>query len=431
MTLGIMAKDRETRDAMTIVIAGGVVVALSFGVRSVFGGIVEPVSRDLFGGRIEVFSLAIAIQNLVWGLAQPAFGAIADKWGDRLALWLGLGCYALGLAVCVTGTTPLAQHLGTGLLVGMGISGTAFGVVLAVVGRAAPPDKRSAYLGLTSALGSVGQVVLPLAVSQLVEWFDWRVVMIIVAGMLAPMALCIPRLRTAAAPPNGTSNGTPPVSLSQTLRHALTQPSYLLLGLGFFVCGFHLAFITAHLPNFVEHFCVGTAMSPEELRAFGLRALALVGLANIAGTLLASHLGTVFPKPYVLAAIYGLRSVVLILFISQPVTPLSVMVFAMAMGILWLSTVPLTSALVLVMFGPRAMGTLFGIVFLSHQLGGFAGVWIGGAYFDSFGDYDAIWYASILLGLLSAGLHLCVKEREIPTRVSGPGYPARRTGAAR
>ncbi len=409
MTISTTARGQEARDAMTIVLAGGIVLALSFGIRSVFGGIVEPVSRDLFGGRIEVFSLAIAIQNLVWGLAQPAFGAIADRWGDRLALWLGLGCYALGLAICVTGSTPLAQHIGAGLLVGMGISGTAFGIVLTVVGRAAPPEKRSAYLGLTSALGSVGQVILPLAVSQLIELFDWRIVMTIVACMLAFMAICIPRLQTAALP----SAETPTVPLNRTLRHALRQPSYLLLSLGFFVCGFHLAFITAHLPNYVEYFCVGTAMSPEELRAFGLQALAVVGLANIAGTLLASRLGTIFPKPYVLAAIYGLRSVVLVLFISQPPTPLSVMIFAMAMGILWLSTVPLTSALVLTMFGPRAMGTLFGLVFLSHQLGGFAGVWIGGAYFDSFGDYDAIWYASILLGVLAAGLHLGVSERDL------------------
>lgn len=409
MTLSAIANDREARDSMTIVIAGGIVLALSFGVRSIFGGIVEPVSTDLFGGRIEVISISIAIQNLVWGLAQPAFGAVADKWGDRIALWLGLGCYALGLAVCVTGESALAQHVGTGLLVGMGISGTAFGVVLAVVGRAAPVDKRAAYLGLTSALGSVGQVILPLLVSQLIEWFDWRTVMIIVAALLAPMALCIPRLRTAAAPPAEAAA----VSLSQTLRHAFSQPSYLLLGIGFFVCGFHLAFITAHLPNYLEHFCVGTSMSPEELRAFGLQALALVGLANIAGTLLASRLGTIFPKPYVLAAIYGLRSLVLLVFISQPLTPTSVTIFALIMGVLWLSTVPLTSALVLVMFGPRAMGTLFGFVFLSHQLGGFAGVWIGGAYFDRFGNYDAIWYASILLGLLSAGLHLCVKERDL------------------
>ena len=409
MSINILAKDRDTSGSMSIVIAGGIVLALSFGVRAVFGGIVEPISNDLFDGRIEIISLSIAIQNLVWGLAQPAFGAVADKWGDRLALWIGFGCYALGLAVCVAGNTPLAQHIGTGLLVGMGISGTAFGVVLAVVGRAAPAEKRSAYLGLTSALGSVGQVVLPLAVSQLIEWFDWRTVMIIVAAMLAPMALCIPRL-CAAAPPTAETAAVP---LTQTLRHAFTQPSYLLLGLGFYVCGFHLAFITAHLPNYVVHFCGGTTMTPDELRAFGLRALALVGLANIAGTLLASRLGAIYPKPYVLAAIYGLRSLVLLAFISQPLTPLSLMIFALAMGVLWLSTVPLTRALVLVMCGPRAMGTLFGFVFLSHQLGGFAGVWIGGLYFDRFGHYDAIWYASILLGFLSAGLHLCVKERDL------------------
>lgn len=390
-----------------IVTAGSIVLGLAFGVRAVFGGVVQPLSDDLFGGRIEIFSLSLAIQNLVWGLAQPGFGMIADRYGDRPALWLGFVCYAAGMGVCILGTTPLAQHLGAGVLVGMGISGTAFGTVLAVVGRVAPPDKRSFYLGVTSAMGSAGQALLPLLVSWLIAWFDWRMTLIIVTALLAPMALCIPFLRAGG---QGVAEDDP-VELGQTVRAAFGHTSFLMLSAGFFVCGFHLAFITAHLPNFVQNFCTGTTLSPEELRGLGLRALALAGFANIFGTLYASRLGGQFPKPYVLAAIYALRAVVILGFISFPVTPASVLVFGFAMGGLWLSTVPLTSALVLGMFGPRAMGTLFGFVFLSHQLGSFAGAWLGGVWFDRTGSYDMVWYVAIVLGLASAVIHLLVQER--------------------
>ncbi len=404
------AMGRESHDTVVIVTAGGIVLALAFGVRSVFGGVIEPLSNELFGGRIEIFSLSIAIQNLVWGLAQPGFGMIADRYGDRLALWLGLVCYVLGMGVCIVGTTPLAQHLGAGVLVGMGISGTAFGTVLAVVGRAAPADRRSFYLGVTSAMGSAGQAILPLLVSWLIAWLDWRMTLVVVTGMLAPMALCIPFLRAGG---DGHAVADP-IDLPRTLRHAFGHSSFIMLSAGFFVCGFHLAFITAHLPNYVQNFCLGTRLSPEELRALGLRALALAGFANIFGTLLASRLGAIFPKPHVLAAIYALRAVAILAFISFPVTPTSVMIFGLVMGALWLSTVPLTGALVLVMFGPRAMGTLFGFVFLSHQLGGFAGVWLGGLWFDRFGNYEAVWLLAIALGVASAIVHLLVRERPAP-----------------
>lgn len=402
----------QKRSMLPVILAGGVILALAFGVRSVFGGIVEPLSNDLFGGRIEVFSLSIAIQNLVWGLAQPAFGLIADRYGDRRALWIGLGFYTVGMVICALGATPLTQHLGVGLLVGMGISGTAFGIVLAVVGRAAPVEKRSLYLGIASALGSAGQVVVPLVAAWLIEWLDWRLTMLVLAAMLAPMALCIPYLR-ADADSGGESQRIDPSALVDTVVSAFRHPGFLFLNAGFFVCGFHLGFITAHLPNYVEHFCTGTSMSPEELCAFGLKALSMVGLANILGTLLASQLSMIFPKPYILSAIYALRTLVILSFISQPVTPPSVMIFAFGMGVLWLSTLPLTSALVLTMFGPRVMGTLFGLVFLSHQLGSFAGVWLAGDWYDYYGNYALIWRVSILLGLLSALLHLFVRERPL------------------
>ena len=400
----------NSQEVTVIVLTGGIVLALSFGVRAIFGGVVEPLSKELFGGRIEIFSFSIAIQNLVWGLAQPGFGVIADKYGDRVALWLGFVCYVTGMGICVVGTTPLAQHIGAGVLVGMGVSGTGFGTVLAVVGRVVPEEKRSYYLGVASAMGSAGQVALPLLASWLTEWLDWRLALIVITGTLAPMALCIPFLRVDASPSTGRIDRVP---VSRTISDAFGHTSYVLLNAGFFVCGFHLAFITAHLPNYLQNFCVSSA-SAAELRALGLQALAVAGFANIFGTLFASRLGTWFPKPYVLAAIYALRALAILVFISLPVTPTSVMIFALVMGGLWLSTVPLTSALVLTMFGPRAMGTLFGFVFLSHQLGGFAGVLLGGVFFDRYASYDQIWYLAIALGVLSAIAHLLVEERAVP-----------------
>ncbi|MEM9247242.1 MAG: MFS transporter [Pseudomonadota bacterium] len=397
---------------IVIVVAGGLILALSFGLRSVFGGFVEPLSQDLFDGQIAVFSLSLALQNLIWGVAQPVFGMLADKYGDRRALWTGFLCYGAGMALVVYGASPATMHLGAGLLVGMGIAGTAFGLVLAVVGRAAPVDKRDTYLGITSALGSAGQVVMPLLAAALTDWLDWRMALTILMLLLLPMALCIPLLRLEEPAPAAAAPPAPP--LMQTIANAFQQPSYVFLCAGFFVCGFHVAFISAHLPTYVQYFCSGTTMTPEELRGWGLQALSVVGLANIFGTLLASRLGTVFPKPYVLASIYGLRAVVILVFISAPLTPTSVMVFAAMMGVLWLSTVPLTSALVLTMFGPRAMATLFGFVFLSHQLGGFIGVWWAGQRFDLYADYDLVWQVSILLGIASAALHLMVRDGPAP-----------------
>ncbi len=406
----------RSRDALVILTAGSLILALSLGVRSVFGGVVDPVSKDLFGGRIEIFSLSIAIQNLMWGLAQPAFGAIADRYGDRLAMWLGFFCYGAGMVICALGGTAFAQHMGAGVLVGMGLSGTAFGVVLAVVGRAAPPEKRSAYMGITSAFGSGGQVVLPLLVAGLIDTYDWRLVVLIVGATLIPIALCIPFLRVKAEQPRVSEQ----VSLSSYVGRAFGNTSFVMLTFGFFVCGFHLAFVTAHLPNYVENFCFAVGLTPEELRAFGLQALAVAGLTNIIGTLIASKLGMIYPKPYVLAWIYAIRAVVILVFISLPLTQTSVMIFALVMGFLWLSTVPLTSALVMVMFGPRAMGTLFGFVFLGHQMGSFLGVWLGGLYFDRYGDYEGIWILAIILGVLSAVMHLAVREEGIPLRRMSP-----------
>ncbi|MEO1293986.1 MAG: MFS transporter, partial [Pseudomonadota bacterium] len=375
-------------------------------VRSVFGVVLDPVSNE-FGWPREIFSLSLAIQNLIWGAAQPVFGAIADKYGDRRALWLGLVCYIAGMALFLVGTTPGAQHLGAGVLVGAGIAGTAFGLVLAVVSRASTDANRSQNLGLVSALGSSGQVLLPILAAQLIQaGYDWRATMTVIALLLVPMIVCIPFLKasapaTAANAPIQESD----VRLMETIRHAMVQQSYLLLILGFFVCGFHVAFITVHLPAFVYERCGDAAL--------GGYAIAIVGAMNILGSFAAGQLGARYPKPYLLSGIYALRALVIFLFISFPVTPLSVILFAAAIGPLWLSTVPLTSALVVSMFGPRTMGTLYGIVFFSHQIGSFLGVYLGGRLYDEFGSYDIVWWAAIVLGIFSALVHLPVKERSV------------------
>ncbi|MEL6977926.1 MAG: MFS transporter [Pseudomonadota bacterium] len=411
------AAREQSRNMMIIIAAGAVVLALSFGVRSVFGGVLEPLSRD-FGWPREVFSLSLAIQNLVWGLAQPLFGAIADRYGDRRALWLGFCLYLAGMILCVLGVSPLfqgldaetligVQHLGAGVLVGAGVSGTAFGLVLAVVGRVSPDKTRSQNLGLVTALGSCGQVALPLFAAYLTEAYDWRVMLAVMAALILPMAFFIPFLK-APAPSEADRAAQEEAAkneagLIETLRTAFGYTSYNLLVLGFFVCGFHIAFITVHFPAFVSERCGDPAL--------GLQALGVVGFMNIVGAYLAGQLGARFPKPYLLSGIYALRSLAILLFISFPITPTTVLIFAAAIGPLWLSTVPLTSGVVASMFGLRYMGTLYGFVFLSHQLGSFLGVWLGGRLYDETGSYDIVWWVAIGLGIVSALAHLPVNEK--------------------
>ncbi len=400
--------DADARALTVIMVAGTVALALSFGARSMFGLVLEPMSADL-GWPRETFAFSLAMQNLVWGLAQPLFGMIADRYGDRRALWIGFVCYVAGMLISGLATTPLGQHLGAGLLVGLGVSGTAFGLVLSVVGRAAPEHRRSQALGLVSALGASGQVFMPLIAQHLVIEFGWREAILAMALLLAPMALCIPRLKAPAPKPGGPA----PVPLATAMRRAFGHSSYLLLCLGFFVCGFHVAFITAHFPAYVAEVCsaftlMGREVSPE---ALGAATISLVGLANIAGTLLAGRLGARYPKPYILSGIYALRAVVILAFIALPPTPLSVIVFSLSIGVLWLSTVPLTAGLVATMFGPASMATLYGFVFLSHQVGAFAGVWMGGRLYDLYGGYEAVWWLAIALGVMSAVAHLPIRDR--------------------
>ena len=398
--------DDAQRKTMAIVIgAGAIVLGLSVGVRSIFGGVLEPLSSE-FGWPREIFSLSLTIQNLVWGLAQPAFGAFADRYGERKALWIGFVCYLLGMMLTSVGATPLAQHLGAGVLVGAGISGTAFGLVLAVVGRTSPVETRSQNLGLVTALGGLGMLVLPTLAALLTDLYGWRVMLWAMTAMILPMALFIPLLKAPDAPLGGGATATAEearLGTLELLRCACSNQSYVLLTLGFFVCGFHISFITVHFPAFVAERCGDPAL--------GLYAIGIVGLMNVVGTFAAGQLGAFVPKNYLLSGIYALRALVILAFIALPITPTSVILFAIALGPLWLATVPLTSGLVAGMFGLRYLGALYGLVFLSHQLGSSLGIWLGGVLYDAYGSYDVVWFVAIGLGIMSAIAHLPVQER--------------------
>ena len=388
-----------------IIAAGALVLSLSFGVRSVFGIMLDPIS-ETYGWPREVFSLSIALQNIVWGLGQPLFGWIADRFGDRKAIWLGFWLYLAGMALTTFGFAPWMMHTGAGVLIGLGVAGTAFGLILSVVGRATPDHKRSQALGLTAAFGSLGQMLLPAISGALVDAYGWQVSLLIMTALLLPMAACIPLLKTEVPIGNATAHDNLPTGA--VIRRAFGHSSYALLTMGFFVCGFHVAAIAAHFPAFVAEMCATPEGPATEL---GALTLSIVGLGNFVGTLIVGQLGARFPKPYLLSAIYALRAVVILVFISLPITPASVIVFSVSIGLLWLTTVPLTTGLVATMFGTKHMGTLYGFVFLSHQVGSFIGVYMGGVVYDIYGNYDAFWYAAIALGIFSAIVHLPVRDR--------------------
>ncbi|MEM8742009.1 MAG: MFS transporter [Pseudomonadota bacterium] len=399
-----------TPSYLPIILAASIILALSFGARSIFGVVLAPLSSDL-GWPRETFALSLALQNLIWGLGQPFFGAVADRIGDRKALWIGLLCYLAGMLISAVGTAPWMQHLGVGFFVGLGTAGTAFGLVLAAVGRAVPEAKRSRALALVAALGASGQVLMPLLAQAIEASQGWQLAIAATGALLLLAAFAIPFMR---APASGLPR-LDPDPMGVALANALRQPSYVLLNLGFFVCGFHVAFISAHFPAYVAEVCraftlMDRTVSPE---ALGAATLSITGAANIAGTLLAGELGARYPKPYVLSGIYALRALLILAFLALPATPASVIAFSALMGILWLSTVPLTSALVATMFGPRNLATLSGVVFLSHQLGSFLGVWMGGRFYDLYGSYDTVWMVAIGLGIFSAIVHLPISERRL------------------
>ena len=404
----------ETRAPLItpVLVAGCLIILVSFAVRASFGVFQIPIAEDFGWARAE-FSLAIALQNLFWGIGQPLFGAVAEKIGDRKAIVIGSVLYAAGLIFSSYATTPFAMQ-SLEVLVGFGIAGTGFGVILAVVGRAASDENRSMALGIATAAGSAGQVVgAPLA-EFLLTLMPWQSVFIVFAAMVLAALLALPMMRAPAA-----SKAQLEESMGSVLKRAFRDPSYAMIFMGFFSCGYQLAFITAHFPALVTEMC-GPIMPGGVLHEMGITttsalsaiAISLVGIFNIAGTLTAGWLGKRYTKKYLLAGIYTLRTLVAAAFILTPITPATVLLFSAAMGALWLATVPLTSGLVAHIYGLRYMGTLYGFVFLSHQLGGFLGVWLGGRLYDVTGDYTVVWWIGIAVGAFSALVHLPIREEK-------------------
>ncbi len=398
-----------------VLIGGSLILLVNFALRASFGVFQIPIAEDFGWPRAE-FSLAIAIQNLAWGIGQPIFGALAERWGDRRAIILGAGLYSAGLILSAYATSPVTMQL-LEVLVGFGIAGTGFGVILAVVGRAASDANRSLALGIATAAGSAGQVFgAPLA-EILLQSYSWQTVFIIF-GWLVLLCLAFLPLLGQGRP---ASRNELEDSLGMVLGRAFRDPSYLMIFVGFFSCGYQLGFITAHFPAMITEMCgpispLGTlaSLGITSTSALGAAAISLIGLANIVGAILAGWLGKHFTKKYLLAGIYALRTLAAAAFILLPITPLSVIVFSLVMGGLWLATVPLTSGLVAHIYGLRYMGTLYGFVFLSHQIGSFLGVWLGGKLYDLHGSYLTVWWVGVGVGAISALIHLPIRERPAP-----------------
>lgn len=397
-----------------VLIVGCVIIMVSFAVRASFGVFQIPIAAE-FGWLRSEFSLAIAIQNLAWGIGQPIFGAAAEKIGDRKAIIMGALIYAAGLVLSAWSTTPL-EHQAYAWLVGFGVAGTGFGVILAVVGRASSEDNRSMSLAIATAAGSAGQVFGAPVAEWMLTMMSWQNVFVLFAAAILSLILTLPLMRAPAMASRTELEDT----LGQILVKAARDPSFILIFLGFFSCGYQLAFVTAHFPAFVTEVC-GPIMPGGALYSIGITttsalgavSIALIGLANIAGTLMAGWAGKRYSKKYLLAGIYTARTLVAALFIILPMTPATVIIFSIAMGSLWLATVPLTSGLVAHIYGLRYMGTLYGIVFFSHQLGSFLGVWLGGRMYDLYGSYEQVWWIGVAIGAFSAIVHLPIRERPL------------------
>ncbi|MFY0594916.1 MAG: MFS transporter [Cognatishimia sp.] len=406
---------QERTPLMTpVLIAGCIIILVSFSIRASFGVFQIPIAEE-FGWLRSEFSLAIAIQNLAWGIGQPIFGAIAEKIGDRKAIIMGALVYAAGLVLSSFAVSPEA-HQFYEILVGFGIAGTGFGVILAVVGRASSDENRSMSLAIATAAGSAGQIFGAPVAEWMLSFMSWQSTFLVFAAMILAVLVTLPLVRAPAV-----SKAELEESMGTILKRAFKDPSYTLIFLGFFSCGYQLAFVTAHFPAFVTEVCA--AIDPKGVLAsvgisttsqLGAWSIALIGAANIGGTLYAGYLGKRYSKKYLLAGIYLGRTIAAAAFIMLPMTPTTVIIFSIVMGSLWLATVPLTSGLVAHLYGLRYMGTLYGIVFFSHQLGSFLGVWLGGRMYDAYGSYEAVWWIGVGVGAFSAIVHLPIREKRLP-----------------
>ncbi|ESR24767.1 MFS transporter [Lutibaculum baratangense] len=387
------------RTPLVIVLCGCTISMIAFGPRSAMGLFLTPLSNE-HGWSREVFALSLAIQNLVWGLGQPLFGAIADRYGEARVMVLGAFLYAAGLALTASAGSPFVLHLASGVLIGLGIAGSAFALVIAAFGKLLPAESRSWAFGIGMASGSLGQFVFAPLGQAFIGSFGWQNALY----LFAVIALAIPFLAIGLRAP-ARGQAVAGQTFGQAISEAFGHRSYLLLVSGFFVCGFQVAFITVHMPAYLND--IGM---PAYLGAWSL---AVIGLFNVVGAYSAGILGGRMPKRSILCWIYGLRSLAIAAFIMMPASPASVLTFSAVIGLLWLSTVPPTSGLVAVMFGPRYMGTLFGIVFLSHQLGSFIGVWLGGYAYARLGSYDLFWWLAIAMGAFAAIVHYPIREAPV------------------
>ena len=377
--------------------AGCIIAAIGFGTRGAMGLFTLPMTEDLGISR-EQWGMAMAIQNLAWGLVQPIAGGLADRYGTGRVLAAGGLIYSAGIALMAFSTDASTLYLTAGVIVGTGIAVASFGVVMAAFGRAVPPEKRSLVFGIATAASSGGQFLFAPIGQGFISSFGWQAALIYMALLLllfVPLSFAL-RGRTQSNP------GQADLPFMQALSRAWGYGSYRLLVAGFFVCGFHLAFVTVHMPAYLVQ-CGLTAESASW-------SIAIIGLFNIVGSLLSGYLGGKLPKQLLLASIYFSRAVAIGLFMMFPVSEITTYLFAAALGLLWLSTVPLTAGLVSLFFGARYMGMLYGVAFLSHQVGSFIGVWLGGYVYDQTGAYDLVWYLGILLGLASAAVHLPIRE---------------------
>lgn len=391
---------RWWRAPILVLIAGGIVLGLGMGLRQTLGLFIESIHLST-GVSIASISLAIAVQNLLWGVATPFCGMLADRYGAGRFLALGGLLYGAGLMLLSQADSALMIHLSAGGLIGLGVSAAGFPLVLAAVARAAPPERRSTWLGIASAGGSVGQFLLLPGSQFLIAGVGWVPAML----ALAALAFLVVPLAVSLSGKPAAEHGPASQSLLAALQEACRHRGYLLLTGGFFVCGFHVAFVATHLPGYIVS-C--------NLSAFtGATALGLIGFFNILGSFTAGWLGERYRKKYLLSGIYLLRAIVIGLFLLGPKTDWAVWLFGGAFGFLWLSTVPLTSGLVGQIFGARYMATLFGIVMMGHQVGAFFGAWLGGLSLDLTGNYDSVWIMSILLGVLAAVLHWPIGDRPV------------------
>ena len=399
-----------------ILVAGSLILLVGFAIRSTFGLFQIPIAEQFLWARSE-FSLAIAIQNLAWGIGTPIFSAFAEKFGDRKAIFVGIILYAIGLLISSQSSSAEAHQL-LNIIIGFGIAGTGFGPILSVVGRSASPEKRSLALGITTAAGSAGQVVGPPLTNILLETMSWSSIFVIFTVTILLVVILLPLLKTESLKNKNEINE----NLRDVLTKAFKDPTYIMIFLGFFSCGFQLAFITAHFPAFI-----GEASSPiiqnslvslvcSSTSALGALSISIIGIFNIIGSISAGALGKNFSKKYLLSIIYTGRTIAALLFILLPITPMSVIIFSIVMGTLWLATVPLTSGIVAHIYGIQYMGTLYGVVFFSHQLGSFVGVWLGGLFYDIYGSYNIVWWVGIGVGAFSAIIHLPIKEIPLSKR---------------